>query len=347
MNNENKTRRRRFLAILPFALVVLFYAGFFVRNVLSPNVSFSPDKRWIVAVREPLTAWDPHVDVYYQPSWIPILLTKQMWFRGRTRSTTTPHHFSWQNDPFVVSVWKGGRPRAVLDRSTGRPSPLQTYWKLSAPLEEDVHGDMLDYLVEKRFSVQGFLFAALEAHDLETVQRLVEKHGADVNNAKTAPVTALPLSWAAMGGDADIVAYLLAKGAMPNTSNPKALPPICSAGSGGDVAVIELLLTAGADINTQGGQGKRSALHIAADHGHFAAAEALVKHGIDTALMESEGNTALDVAEAFARHHRSDQYGQAYRDVANFLRGHTDSKNRDNPTRASTPTNGPAACGSI
>jgi hypothetical protein len=331
MKKRTRQTRQRALALLGVMLVLALYAGLFARNILSKNVSFSPDKRWLIAVREPLTAWDPHVDVYYQPSWIPALLTKQMWFRGRTRSATSPHHFGWQRDPSVVSVWKGGRPRAVLDRATGRPSPLQTYWSLRPPAEEHIQGDMLGHLIKKGFSVQGFLFAALEAQDLEMVQRLVEEHGADVNKGKATSVTAVPLSWAAMGGDVDIVAYLLGKGALPNPPHPKAFPPICSAGIGGNAAIIELLLAAGADINTQGGQGKQSALHVAASNGQLAAAKLLVERGIDTRLEGTDGSTALDIAEAFAKHHSTDQYGQAYRDVADFLRTHKEK--RGNPTR--------------
>ena len=340
MTRHRQSRiQRRLLAALPFVVVVVFLALLVLRNLNSPDVSFSPDKKWMLALREPLSAWDPHVDVYYQPSWIPMFLTKQMWFRGRTRNAE-PHHFSWQDEPFVVSVWKGGRPRAVLDRNTGRPVSLKTYWNLIPPPEEGVHGNMLTHLINKGFSVQDFLFTAIEAHDLETVKALVEKHGADVNQPKLAPVPAVPLGWAASAGDVAVVSYLLDQGATANCSDPRPFPPICAAGSSGNTEIIELLLQAGAAINSQGGQGQVSALHVAASHGHCDAARLLVARGIDLNLRGSDGSTAQEVAEAFTKSNQPEPFRQACKETAAFLRQAALDNKKDNPTTESNATSG-------
>jgi hypothetical protein len=242
-----------------------------------------------------------------------------MWFEGST-SKAEPHHFSWQDDPFVVSVWREGQPIVVLDRKTGRKASLATYWRLVAPPQENIHTDMLEHLIKKGFSVQNFLFAAIETRDLETVKRLVARHGANVNQPNLAPVAAVPLGWAASFGDYAIVSYLLNQGASANCSDPRPFPPICAAGISGNTNIIMLLLDAGADINTQGGQGRWSPLHVAASNGHFDAVRFLVRRGIDVSLRGSDGTTAQEVAEEFARSNQPEPYRKAYEEVANFLR---------------------------
>ena len=337
--NRQHRIKRQLLAALPVVAAVVLYALLVIRNLNSPNVSFSPDKRWMIALREPFTAWDPHVDVYYQPSWLPFFSTKEMWFRGRTRNAE-PHHFSWQEEPFVVSVWKGGRPRAVLDRNTGRPVSLKTYWDLIPPPEQSVHGSMLAHLIDKGFSAQDFLFTAIEAHDLDAVKELVGKHNTNVNQPKLAPVAAVPLGWAASVGDLAIVSYLLDQGATANCPDPRPFPPICAAGSSGNAEIITLLLDAGAEINSQGGQGQVSALHVAASHGHCDAARLLVERGIDVNLRGSDGSTAQEVAEAFANSNQPAPYRQAYKETAAFLRQVTLDRKKDNPTTESNATSG-------
>lgn len=309
---------RTFIA-MPFVIIVFLYGAFVLRNLNSPNVSFSPDRRWMIALQPPFTLSGPVVDVYYQPSWLPIFLTKQVWFDGSI-TEAEPYHYSWQDDPFVVSVWREGRPLAVLDRKTGRRASLETYWRLVAPPLENIHTDMLDHLIKQGFSAQDFLFAAIETHDLETVKRLVEQHGADVNQLKLAPAVDIPLAWAAGCGGYAIVSYLLNHGASVTCPDPRPFPPICAAGISGNTNIIVLLLDAGADINTQGGEGRWSALHVAATHGHSDAARLLVQRGIDVTLRGTDGTTAQEVAEEFARSNQPEPYKKAYEEVAIFLR---------------------------
>ena len=45
-----------------------------------------------------------------------------------------------------------------------------------------------------------------------------------------------------------------------------------------------------------------TALMLAAQHGHEAAALALIKAGADTAAVNNKGQTALDIATKFGQH---------------------------------------------
>lgn len=317
MKSGHSIMKWRMLITIPSITIILLYGACLLRNLNSPNASFSPDKRWMIALQAPITLWGETVDVYYQPSWLPFLLTEHRWFEGST-SKAEPHHFSWQDNPFVVSVWRDGQPIVVLDRKTGRNASLATYWRLVAPPQENIHVDMLEHLINKGFSVQDFLFAAIEARDLDAVKRLVEHYGADVNQISLAPIAAIPLGWAASIGDYDIVSYLLNHGASVNCSDPRPFPPICSAG--GNTNIIMLLLNAGADINTQGGQGRWSALHVAASNGDSDAARFLVQRGIDVSLRGSDGTTAQEVAEEFAKSNQPEPFRHAYEEVARYLR---------------------------
>lgn len=73
------------------------------------------------------------------------------------------------------------------------------------------------------------------------------------------------------------------------------LPPTQAARCG-DVACIRLLLEAGADVRAIAGPTGKSALHIAAEHGHAEAAAALIAAGASTTAKAKDGRTAAECA---------------------------------------------------
>jgi ankyrin repeat protein len=68
---------------------------------------------------------------------------------------------------------------------------------------------------------------------------------------------------------------------------------LCDAAKSGDVAEIERQIAAGADPNALDGTAKRSPLHWAADGGHLAAIDALLKAGARLDGASSSGVTPL------------------------------------------------------
>src|SRR5208283_2104275 len=82
--------------------------------------------------------------------------------------------------------------------------------------------------------------------------KLLLEHGADVNPAKGVTLEASPLFLAAMAGDRDNIALLLAKGANPNRKMELIgmfpTSPLFEAVAFGDPAVVHALLKGGANI---------------------------------------------------------------------------------------------------
>ncbi len=109
------------------------------------------------------------------------------------------------------------------------------------------------------------------------------------------------LRYAAENGHADVVSYLLDKGADLTVYNNS---PLRDAAEGGHLAVVKILLQAGADINAFDG----AALKEAAAHGHKELVEFLLARGADPtlddheALIKSAENGHADVLQVLMNH---------------------------------------------
>lgn len=98
---------------------------------------------------------------------------------------------------------------------------------------------------------------------------------------------------------APTVALLLEAGADPEHL-PRCLDnmtPLMRASEYGMETVVTSLCKAGADVNRRGGQdlwgtGGRTALHIAACHGHKSIVKQLLQHGCDPEIVDNKGNSA-------------------------------------------------------
>jgi ankyrin repeat protein len=140
-----------------------------------------------------------------------------------------------------------------------------------------------------------------------------------------------PLLRATMGGDAEVVRALLAKGANPNINDMGLTPFLVAAGVGAgnrggtglaaqtsaggpvNMELMELLLQNGADVNAEvtgtmtytmrvsrapsANEGK-TALHVAAESGKMDLVRYLLDKGADTELADAEGHKAIDLVAA-------------------------------------------------
>ena len=118
--------------------------------------------------------------------------------------------------------------------------------------------------------------------------------GAAVETGRT-----LPLANAAGKGHKEAVELLLAKGASASArgSYYYAESPILEAASGGHAQVVDLLLQEGADASDQTHWGGWTPLHRAASLNHVEVVKLLLAHGADASLVNSNGDTPLQLAQ--------------------------------------------------
>jgi len=101
-----------------------------------------------------------------------------------------------------------------------------------------------------------------------------------------------PLHHAALAGDTDLLARILAFGAVVAAVDESGWSALHSAASAGHEAACAVLLNASAppDARTEAGT---TALHHAAGKGHLGVVQVLLRAGADPALKTKAGDTAL------------------------------------------------------
>lgn len=141
------------------------------------------------------------------------------------------------------------------------------------------------------------VFEAAAVGDLKQVVAHVERDAALVNAC--APDGFYPLGLAAFFRRAEIVDYLIAKGADVNAvaKNPMRVTALHSAvADGGHAGIAKALVAAGADVKAKQRHGW-TPLHGAADSGDRELVELLLARGADAGAKHHEGKTALDIAQ--------------------------------------------------
>jgi len=149
------------------------------------------------------------------------------------------------------------------------------------------------FLVLLAFSVvifAGDIHDAAKKGDLVKVKTLLQKDPTLLNakgeNQKT------PLHWAAEAGHAEIVEFLVSKGAEINILNVISETPLHYAAVYGHKGIVELLLKKGAKVNIVD-HAKRTPLFMTAFYGRKGIVKLLLDTGAQVDLKDERGNTPL------------------------------------------------------
>uniref|UniRef100_A0A8C8JHA6 Poly [ADP-ribose] polymerase n=1 Tax=Oncorhynchus tshawytscha TaxID=74940 RepID=A0A8C8JHA6_ONCTS len=138
------------------------------------------------------------------------------------------------------------------------------------------------------------IFEACRNGDVERVRRLVTPE--NVNSRDTAGRKSTPLHFAAGFGRRDVVDYLLQNGANVHARDEGGLVSLHNACSFGHSEVVNLLLHHGADANSRDNW-SYTPLHEAATKGKSDVCIVLLQHGAEPTIRNTDGRTALDLAE--------------------------------------------------
>jgi uncharacterized protein len=139
------------------------------------------------------------------------------------------------------------------------------------------------------------LYTAAVAGDAGLVELLL-RAGADANLLSAGPGgEGTPLCAAACWGYVDVVRRLLSHGADPNQPEDEWWTPLRWAAAHGHEQAARELLDAGADPNL------KAPIGDAARRGSLGVVKALLEHGADPEETDSEGHTALELAEWWER----------------------------------------------
>lgn len=134
----------------------------------------------------------------------------------------------------------------------------------------------------------GELHEAAQAGNIKKVQDFL-KANPEMLNMGDAAQGSTPLHCAAIGGNKNMVAFLISKGAAISAKDLDGQTPLHVA-TNPDVA--KLLVERGADVNAKDNYG-RTPLHYAAYYGRLNMAEYFISVGASIDITDEEGNTPL------------------------------------------------------
>ncbi|XP_061732716.1 poly [ADP-ribose] polymerase tankyrase-1 isoform X1 [Nerophis ophidion] len=142
------------------------------------------------------------------------------------------------------------------------------------------------------------LFEACRNGDVSRVKKLVDT--ANVNAKDMTGRKSTPLHFAAGFGRKDVVDHLLQNGANIHARDDGGLIPLHNACSFGHSEVVSLLLCQGAEPNARDNW-NYTPLHEAAIKGKIDVCIVLMQHGADPNIRNTDGKSALDLAEPSAK----------------------------------------------
>jgi ankyrin repeat protein len=160
------------------------------------------------------------------------------------------------------------------------------------------------------FGAELNIFEACAVGEINKVKELI-KSQPDLINAYSADGFQ-PLGLAAFFGQADVVEFLVSKGANVNSAsnNKMRVMPLHSSVASQDLAISTLLLKHGADVNAIQAD-DFTPLHEAAQNGQIEMVELILKYKPDLNARKTDGKTALAIAIEYK-----------HEDIAELLRRH-------------------------
>ena len=148
---------------------------------------------------------------------------------------------------------------------------------------------------KKAFSTMLNLMAAVEANDLNAVEKLLV-NGTNVNE-KDPSSRNYPVIIAAFKGHDQILERLLEAGADLTVLDPgMEATALHAAAYAGRARAAQLLIQNGIAVDQKGPFNGYTALHDAVSQGHLETAKVLVSGGADINLRNGSGSTALEMA---------------------------------------------------
>ncbi len=188
---------------------------------------------------------------------------------------------------------------ALAAKAQNKNTLLQSdFWKQSPSVEvvkaEIAKGNDPAQLDARAFDAATF--AINNNAPTETIKFLVEQPGNGVS--KVTHDSRIYLHWAALRGNAELVQYLISKGADMQVQDSHGSEPIVFAVSGGqkNVAVYDAFVKGGIDIKKKYKNGANLLLLGIANDTDLTIANYLVAKGLSLKDVDSDGNTAFDYA---------------------------------------------------
>lgn len=138
------------------------------------------------------------------------------------------------------------------------------------------------------------VFEVLRKGDIPAVKALVEKTPALVDARDGEGLT--PLHYAASGGNAELIALLMAKGAKFDSANVRAKTPLNLAAMNDHAGAVAALLAGGAPLESRDDYQRTALILCARERGQAATGRLLIEAGADVNAVDKFGDNALSLA---------------------------------------------------
>jgi len=220
--------------------------------------------------------------------------------QGQGEAESTPLMLATTDPANIESVKHLIRAKAEVDKeNTNGDTPLTiaSYYENNEAVQELLKA-RADVNHQTQSGLSPLTLAASKGN-IEVVEQLL-KAGADINQQTGNGQTALFI--AAQQDQKDLALLLIRKGANVNLLSSKGFSAAYAAVENGDLEILQALAKAGADLDVQGTPGIGGStgwtpLMLAAATGKVEIVRFLKNQGVDLDKTDTDGDTALDLAE--------------------------------------------------